>query len=360
MGMATTDDSKEAWSPELWPSMMLQEACEAPERVQHALSMDDDLYRSLAAKLQALSPSLVATIARGSSDHAANYASYLIPLCLGIPVASLPPSLISILAAPMSLRGQFVLALSQSGSSPDIVRSLASMKASGALTAAIVNEAASELAKVADVFCAQNAGPEKSVAATKTVLCTLTAIARIAANWAKDEKLLSHLALLPQYLRSSVSSGLAADVSWLQGVSNAYVISRGLGMTAALETALKLKETAGIHAEAFSSAEVRHGPREVVDRNYVVIAFAIPGSDFDGVLETARELKNQGARVILIAPPEARAITPEIVLPKCDDNRLMPILALQAVYPWLARSSRAAGRHPDHPKTLKSKVILTV
>jgi glucosamine--fructose-6-phosphate aminotransferase (isomerizing) len=338
-------------------SQMLTEALDAPERVRNALSIDGALYEELGEKLRRLDPSVVATIARGSSDHAANYASYLIPLCLGVPVASLPPSLVSILAAPLKLDRQVVLALSQSGGSPDIIRSVEATRKSGALTIAIVNDASSQLAKTAEIVCAQNAGVEKSLAATKTVLCTLTAIARIVAAWSNDKILKAGIETLPAALSQAVAVGRAADPGLLAGVSHVYVISRGLGMTAALETALKLKETCGLHAEAFSSAEVRHGPREIVDNKYLVIAYAFPGSGLEGVLETASELKNQGARVIVIAPPGTETT---FALPALQDPRLMPLAALALVYPWLARASRALGRDPDHPKTLKSKIIHTV
>lgn len=338
-------------------SQMLTEAQEAPRRVRAFLEADRELYRELGARLRRLNPVAVATVARGSSDHCATYAGYLIPACTGRVVASVPPSLTTVLQAPVSFAGQFLLAISQSGSSPDILRTLEATKNSGALTAALVNHADSPMAKAADVFLDQHAGPEKGLAATKTVLCTNTAIARLTAEWTQDEKMLKALEELPEVLGQAVEQGLRFDEKLLQGISSVYVISRALGMGAAHEIALKIKETCGLHAEPFSAAEVRHGPREIVNENFAVIALAIPGSGQEDVLKIAEELRAQGAKVLTVAPPAAH---PTFPLPDARDPRLLPIIALQMLYPWLARCSVALGRDPDKPKRLLSKVIHTV
>lgn len=339
-------------------SQMLRESLDAWEQVRDSLSRDSETFRELGARLKSLDPVFVATIARGSSDHAATYASYLIPLLLGRAVASLPPSLVSILRAPLRLKGQLVLAFSQSGGSPDIIQSVKAARESGGLTVAVVNDVTSPLASAAEILLPQHAGVEKSIAATKSVLCTLTVIARIVAEWSGDKLLSNGLQELPDRLREAALAGDSAEPELLSGVSHVYVISRGLGMTAANETALKLKETCGVHAEAFSSAEVRHGPREIVDKNYLVIALAFEGTGLEGVIETASELKAQGARVLLLAPPSAPGAA--FRLPVMKDSRLQPIAALAFLYPWLAKASKALGRDPDRPKTLKSKVIKTV
>lgn len=338
-------------------SHMLSEAQEAPRRVREFLNADKSLYAELGRRLRDLNPAVTATIARGSSDHAATYASSLFPLCTGRVVASIPPSVVTVLNAPMNLKNQFVLAISQSGGSPDILRALEAARGSGALTAALVNVAGSPVAKAAEFFLNQHAGVENGLAATKTVLCTKTAIARLAAEWAEDGKLRAGLESLPETLAAAVEKGLGFDDSVLTGVSNVFVLSRGLGFGAAHEISLKLKETCGLHAEAFSTAEVRHGPREIVDSKYAVIALALPGSGQDDVLKAADELKGQGARVITVAPKTAN---PTFALPEAGDDRLAAITALQLLYPWLARVSVALGRDPDKPKRLAGKVIQTV
>ena len=335
-------------------SLMIKEAEEASVRCRRALTLDRDLYAALGEKLRKMNPACVATIARGSSDHAATYANYLIPKCTGRVVASVAPSLVTVLDAPLDLKGQFALAISQSGSSPDILKTIERSRASGALTAALVNNVDSPLAKAAEVVLDQHAGPEVSVAATKTVLCTMFAIARIVAEWSQDPKLKVGLESLPDVMAQAFQRGMAADDQILGGVTHAYVLSRGLGLSSAVEMALKLKETCGIHAEAFSTAEVRHGPREIVDGKFLVLGIGIPGSGLEDVRAVTRELAEQGARVALFAPDE-----PGHSFPLSADPRLMPLVALQFMYPWLARSAKAIGRDPDRPKVLKSKIVNT-
>jgi glucosamine--fructose-6-phosphate aminotransferase (isomerizing) len=332
---------------------MLAEAMDAPEKVSGLLSRDGETYASLGARLRELDPALVGTIARGSSDHAAGYAAYLIPQCTGRLVASVPPSVVTVLNSKLRLKGQFVLALSQSGGSPDIIAALERARQGGALTAALVNQPDSKLEKAAEVFLPQHAGQEKSITATKSVLCTLTGIARLAAEWSQDSALGKGLKALPGSLREAAEAGSRFDDQLLKGVSHAFVLSRALGYGAATEIALKCKETCGVHAEAFSTAEVRHGPREIVNKDYLVIALAIPGSGEADVLQAAQELKAQGARLLVVGPKG------DFPLPGTADPRLYPLVALQLLYPWIARCAVALGRDPDKPKTLSGKVIKT-
>ena len=338
-------------------SRMWQEALEASEKVAGFLGQDEEVYAKLGERLRALNPSVMGTIARGSSDHAATFASYLIPQCTGRVVASLPPSLTTVLDAPLKLSGQFVLSISQSGGSPDILRAQERARAGGALTAALVNVADSPLGKAAEILLPQRAGEEKSITATKSVLCTLAGISRIAAHWAQDQALLKGLRELPALLRAAAEESERSAPELLSKVSHAFVISRGLGYGAASELALKFKETCGLHAEAFSAAEVRHGPREIVNKDYLVLALAFPGSGEKDVLNAAAELRAQGARVLVVGRKEEGAA---FALPGGGDFRLAPLLALQMLYPWIARSAEAMGRNPDKPATLAGKVIQTI
>ena len=329
---------------------MLREAQESPELIRQILSSNNSEYAEFARKLRALDPSSVITIARGSSDNAAGYASYLIPLCTGKVVASLAPSIVTVLRAKLKTPKQFTLVISQSGRSPDIINALECVQTGGALSAAIVNDVDSPVAKMADVLLPQHAGKE-GIAATKSVLCTMTCIARLVAEWTDDKKLLSALNELPSVIEQGLKIGLTLDQNALKGVDHVYVLSRGLGLAAAQETALKLKETCGLHAEPFSAAEVRHGPREIVGGNFLVLALALPDSGHDDVIAAANELKAQGAKVLQVD---------QSILPKMSDTRLSTLVALSVMYPWLSESSKALGHDPDKPKTLKSKVVKTL
>lgn len=344
-------------------SIMLTESQEAAAHVREQTKIDEDRYRDLGARLRKLNPNLIVTLARGSSDHVASYATYLIPQATGHLVASLPPSVHTVLNAPLQLRGQAVLAISQSGASPDLVQTIEACRNSGALTIGLVNTVPSELASQTEIVLKQNAGVEKSVAATKTVLCSLAAVARLVGHWTEDTRLLSALSHLPEVMEKAAS--IPVDSRLVQGRSGVFVLSRALGECVAREVALKLKETCGLQAEGFSTAEVRHGPREIIDERFLVVGFALPGSGADDVYATALLLKEQGAAAVIFGFGDRPASLMNedvtyVELPRPADDRLSPIIALQAAYPWLAQASVSLGRNPDKPKNLKSKVVRTV
>lgn len=162
-------------------SRMLEESLEAPDRVADLLARDGDLYAGLGARLRRSPPAAALTVARGSSDHAAAYGAYLIAAVTGRPVASLPPSLVSLERAALTVPGQLALAVSQSGRSPDVVACLEAARAGGAIAVACVNDVGSPLAAAAEVVLPHQAGPERAVAATKSFLASGVALARLAA-----------------------------------------------------------------------------------------------------------------------------------------------------------------------------------
>jgi glutamine---fructose-6-phosphate transaminase (isomerizing) len=253
-------------------SQMLAEVREAPARVAAMLAQDQDAYAALTRALDARPPAFAATIARGSSDHAASYGAWLLALSTGLATASIPPSLVSRYAAQPRLEHALVLAVSQSGASPDIVRSLQAATATGAITTAIVNQPNSPLAAAARHTLPQNAGEERSVAATKSFILTCTALARLVATWQQDEALTQALHHLPERLEQAIATDWGPTTDLLKDATSLYVLGRGPTHAIAGEAALKLKETCYLHAEAFSSAEVQHGPKAVIDQNFPILA----------------------------------------------------------------------------------------
>ena len=336
-------------------SQTLEESLEAPDRVADLLTRDGELYAELGSRLRRSPPPAVLTIARGSSDQAAAFGAYLIAAATGRPAASLPPSLVSLERVALAVPGHLAIAVSQSGRSPDVVACLEAARAGGATAVACVNDPDSPLAAAADAVLPQHAGPERAVAATKSFLASAVALARLAAVWSGDNGLSADLERLPSALRAAVDAGLGANQRWADGPSaHVYVVARGAGLAVAREVALKLKEVCGLHAEAFSSAELRHGPREIVDARFVVLALALPGPSRADVLAAAREMAAQGATVLVAGPPGSFLPLPETI-----DPRLGPLLAAQAFYPLLARTALALGRDPDRPRTL-TKATLTL
>jgi glucosamine--fructose-6-phosphate aminotransferase (isomerizing) len=338
-------------------TLMLAEAHEAPERVADALKHDTGLYAELARKLRQHPPRFAATIARGSSDHAASFAASLIGIDAGLATASIPPSLVTRYGARLALDGALVLGLSQSGASPDIVRTLAAARSGGALTVAIVNAAASPLTDAADYVLHQRAGAERSVAATKSFILTLVAIARLVAVWRDDAALCAALERLPDHLRAALACDWSAAVPIFAAARNLYVIGRGPALAIASESALKFKETCQLHAEAVSAVEIQHGPRAVIDADFPVLAYGISDPGGSDARAVAAELARGGGTVALAAPVPGAGL--HLPLPPPLHPRLDPIVAVAAFYVLAEAVARARGLDPDHPRNLQ-KVTRTV
>ncbi|MBO9717421.1 MAG: SIS domain-containing protein, partial [Pseudoxanthomonas sp.] len=227
-------------------TLMHNEAAQAADVVAAQFARNRDTVAALAAQLRAAPPPFVATCARGSSDHAATYAKYLIETQLGVVTASLSPSIGSVYAAPLRLQGALFIAISQSGKSPDLLRNAEAAKAAGARVVALVNVEDSPLAQLADTVIPLGAGPEKSVAATKSYLASLAAIAQLVAHWKNDPALLAALDALPDALRNAWKQDWSPLTDGLVDAHNLFVLGRGLGLGAAQEAALKFKETCGL------------------------------------------------------------------------------------------------------------------
>ncbi|MBK3739187.1 MULTISPECIES: SIS domain-containing protein [Paraburkholderia] len=328
---------------------MLKEALASAETVAAQLR-DTSRVEALAAKLGQQPRHVALTVARGSSDHAASYFASLTMSRLGVPVASLPMSVATLQQAPLQVRDQLALAFSQSGKSPDLVGTMEALRKAGALTVAAVNAPNSPLADACEFHLPLVAGPELSVAATKSYIAMLSISAQLVAHWQKDDALLGALNTLPDALQAAGKLDWSKAVDELRGVERMIVIGRGLGLAIAQEAALKLKETSGIQAEAFSSAEVRHGPMELIDRDYPLLVFAPRGPEQAGLLQLARDMQARGARVLLAAPADV----PEATLPLATTAHaaLDPIAAILSFYVMAAGLAAARGRNPDAPRHL--------
>ena len=299
------------------------------------------------------------TVARGSSDHAAAYMAYLVMARLGRLVTSLPMSLVTLYPARLRCEGLVSLAFSQSGQSPDLVAPTRYFRAGGARTVAFVNDASSPLAEASEWVLPLHAGVEMSVAATKSYIAQLVCGARLVAQWQNEEgdaALLAALESLPGALHAATQCDWQAALPALVGVERLYVISRGTGLAVAMEAALKFKETCGIQAEAFSGAELRHGPMALVDAGYPLLILAPRGPAQAGLLALAADMRQRGARVLLAAP----AGTPHAELPLVPTGHedLDPIAVVQSFYPMVEALSRARGLNPDAPPHL-AKVTRT-
>jgi glutamine---fructose-6-phosphate transaminase (isomerizing) len=332
-------------------TLIQAEAAEAPAVAQRQSAELGEPLEQLGRKLRALDPHLVVTCARGSSDHAATFAKYLIETGLGVPVASFAPSTASVYRTDWRrLEGALFLAISQSGRSPDLLLSAGAARQAGAFVVAIVNDAESPLAAAADLVLPMLAGPELSVAATKSFIASLLLLARIVAAWAEDDDLSEALAAAPETLGRSGALDWSAAMPLLRDSKSLYVLGRGLTLAVAQEAALKLKETCAIHAEAHSAAEVMHGPMAIVGPDLPVLML-VPEDEAGAMFEPlARDFAGRGAAVITTG-----AAAPGIVaLPVLAGLHpaLAPIAVIHSFYRFAAQLSLARGLDPDRPPSL--------
>ncbi len=293
----------------------------------------------------------VVVCGRGSSGHVGTVLRYLIETRLGLAVSVAAPSVTSLFHSRMKLRGALFVVVSQSGGSPDLVAATASARAAGARTLAIVNVADSPVARAADVVLDIGAGPELSVAATKSVIGSMAAAAALVAAWAGDGALDAALQRLPARLAAAGGldwSGLAAD---LLPAPAAFVTARGFGLGVAREIALKLAETLRLPALAYSAAELLHGPRASISAATPVLALRAADAAGPSVAALVTALRAAGVPVQDVGGS----------LPWIGDDHAVtdPIAMLMPAYAAIEAMAAAKGYDADHPPFLR-KVTSTV
>jgi glucosamine--fructose-6-phosphate aminotransferase (isomerizing) len=341
---------------------MFQEAGAASDAVRAQLQEDSAAIAAIGAEVRRLAPRTVITCARGSSDHAATYAKYLIETRTGVVTASAAPSVSSIYRISQNLRGCLFIALSQSGRSPDLLASVAAAKAAGATVLSLCNSPDAPLIAASDLVIQLRAGIETSVAATKSYLATLAGLLRLVAAWTQDGALESDIDAVPMLMDQSWALDWSPALGVLEPAANLYVVGRGLGLGAAQETALKFKETCGLHAEAFSSAEVRHGPYALLGAAFPALLFAQPDGTQAGVEALSQELARRGVPVLIAGAGQAGAGQPgagaarvrgAIVLPTIPTSaEIAPMLLVQSAYRLIATLAIRRGFDPDQPAHL--------
>lgn len=338
-------------------SLMLQETEQSPSVVATLLEKEQDTFAEIAAIFAKGQPAVVTTAARGSSDHAATFFKYMLEITTGIPVASIGPSVASVYGAGLRLPSAVHFTVSQSGASPDIVAVQKAAKKGGAVTIAVVNVTDSPLAYEADVVLALNAGVEKSVAATKSFIASAAALAGVTAAVSGNDELAAGLARLPAALAATRASGRQPVEDLLVNAPSLFTSGRGTGYAIALEAALKAKETANIHAEAFSLAELMHGPMRLVEKGFPVVAFVPDDQALPTNIEGLKRLESFGASIVSLS----HASVPGLHLPSATTGSglLDPLVSLLDYYRIIEAVTRRKGFDPDKPRNL-NKVTVTI
>jgi glucosamine--fructose-6-phosphate aminotransferase (isomerizing) len=330
---------------------MRREIDEIPEAVARLIDTSWPILADAGRALAAADPAFIATVARGSSDHASLFLKYATELVAGRTVASLGPSLASIYGTKLKLTHGAVFAISQSGRSPDIVAMLEAAAQAGARTLTLTNAVGSPLWNAADIRIDIAAGPEIAVAATKSYVNSAVAGLAVLAHWAGDEGLLAAVKALPGHLHSARSLDWSVMMPVLENAGSLYVLGRGPALAIASEAALKFKETSDMHAEAYSTAEVMHGPVALVGRGFPVLVLAARDAAEQSVAEAADALADKGADVFVTSALAKRAHP----LPFAETGHpLTDALALIVPFYGFAEAlSRRRGFNPDQPVALK-------
>ena len=328
---------------------MAEEMAEQPARLSELIGRFDEIADDV--RRAAPTPLTGTTIvARGSSDQAGVYGRYLLEAATGKPVSLAAPSLHTLYRVDVDYAGQLVIAVSQSGATPEIVHTLRALQDGGGRGLAITNDPESPLATSADDVLALEVGLEQAVPATKTVTGQLTAFAIIAASLGRVPFTRGELDRVPEWVQTVLDdpAPVAAVTEALAGAAQLIVVARGYLYAAALETALKIKETCSLLADGYSAADLRHGPIAAVTRGVPVVALFAPGPAYADVASLVDELRARQASVLVVGSGD----TADVPLPSDAPEALAPILAVVRGQQLARELALRLGYDPDSPAGL--------
>jgi glutamine---fructose-6-phosphate transaminase (isomerizing) len=330
---------------------MAREIAEAPLAVARQAAGLAEPIAELVARLKRLPPQVVVTCARGSSAHAATYAKHLIERTIGAPVAEAAPNIASVYGRRLNLKDQLFLAISQSGRSDDLIEMALSARSAGALTVAMVNATDGPLTRACDIVLPIGAGPEISVAASKTFVATLSAVQRLVAAWTSDADMARAVDALPERLTEAGVLDWSEAAAALSRTTSLVTIGRGPTLAIAREASLKLKETCNLHAEAFSGAEFLHGPVALAAARYPILMFMPTDQAAPGMAELAADLRGKGTVLLTTEPGDIAPGRLPVLRPEHPETDALCLV--QSFYAMLIRLADRLGLDVDSPRHLQ-------
>lgn len=340
-----------------------KEIASQPHIIQYFLETQAENANKIARAIRDYDPKFVVIAARGSSDHAAQYAKYLFGILCQLPVALAIPSAHTLYHVSPNFKQALVIGISQSGHSEDICQVLADARAQGALTLSITNNEISPLSQICQYHLPLNCGEEISVAATKTYTTELAAIALLTTALLNRPDFRDHLKALPSQILETLSFGDSIK-NWVQRYRYATRIAsigRGYNYCTALEISLKIKELCYMPAEEYSEADFRHGPIAVVNQGFPVIVVAPHGNAINNLVDLIDQLREKGAECIVISNHETALVnaTQPIHIPTSVPEWLSPICAVIPGQIFAAYLAMAKGHDVDTPRGLKKVTVTT-
>jgi glutamine---fructose-6-phosphate transaminase (isomerizing) len=334
-------------------ALMAAEIAEQPDTLQYLLDQGLAPIREVARRIGDHRPRFVLLAARGTSDHAALYAKYLVEIVLALPAGLASPSTLTAYAARPDLTGVLWVAVSQSGGSPDLVDSTAAARSCGALTVAVTNAPASPLADAAELGIDVLAGPEQAVAATKSYTNQLLSLYLLVDAWrGGDADAARALPALAAEVLDRAEGVRAAER--YRFVERLVTTGRGYAYPTAREAALKLMETSYLSAHAFSGADLLHGPLAMIDEDRPVVAVVPEGTGGTALRPVLERLRDRGADVLIVGNPQAATGAARVIeLPTGVTEQLAPVLQILPLQQLAHAMAVTRGYDPDAPRGLK-------
>ncbi len=342
--------------------LMWNEILEEPVTIEKCMNQNKQLIADIVEEIRRLGIDRIMIAARGTSDHAAVYAKYIMETTLGIPVALAAPSVFTVYHGSLKLDKTLVIGVSQSGKAADVLEVIKSANATGALTVSITNFQDSPLAMEARYHLDCSAGLEKSVAATKTFLAQITLLAALTAAWSGDAKMSEKLRGMPQQVAQIIqgSDSMIEKVQRYRYMDECFVLARGINYAIALESALKIQETCYVRAKAYATSDFYHGPYAMIEAGMPVVILAPSGPSLNDVKEMIHKLKDSGVELIIISDLEELRAQGDcsFSIPSAGDDVFSPFYNVVIAQIFACRLALAKGLNPDSPRCL-SKVTIT-
>ena len=332
---------------------VLEEACSIAERIAIFNQKDDNPYHLIAKNISDKKIKHIVTVARGTSDCVALYASYLFAKTLGLTTYSLPPSIITLENSHFDFSNTLVLVISQSCLSKDLNICEQASRKMGAETMILTNNVSSPIVNNANYFFNINAGKEESVAATKTFVLSLLNIIKLIAVVSDNKKLIDNIFQLPEHINKESKDSWDPELID-KNVSNGFIISRGLGYALSTEISIKFKELCLEQIEPFSSAEVMHGPKSLIEKSFKLFTLSLNDSSGSSVLNDTKKLMKITNKVYSITYQSNATLN----YSPMNHPELDSIVIMSKFYPWIIKYSIYKGLNPDNPRYL-TKVTQT-
>jgi len=345
-------------------TQMWNEIHEQPAVIERCLKANAGPINKIADVIKSRGVDFVVIAARGTSDHAAVYGKYVIELSTGIPVALAASSVFTVYGRSLNLRNSLVIAISQSGRAADVLEVIRSANKEGAVTLSITNSPGSPLANEATYHLYCEAGPERSVAATKSFMAQIFLLGQLAAKWAGNKDMELELSLVPDKISQTIeilSSVIEEKTARYRFMDECFVLARGINYAVALEAALKIQETTYVRAKAFATSDFQHGPIAMVEKDMPVMAFAPDGPSFKYMEEIVDRLKQKQVELIMVSNVKKMLDegTCSFEIPGTENDIISPFMNAAVAQMFACKLAVIKGLNPDSPREL-NKVTVTL